>query len=262
MYGRDGGLDFERTRDELLLATERLRGFVCDTGAFLRDAVGRGEKVLFEAANGLMLDVDHGTYPFVTSSSTGPHGAAGGSGLPPATVRNVLGVTKAYSTRVGGGPFVSELRGATGDRIREVGREYGTTTGRPRRVGWLDAVALRYAASIAGVTEAALMHLDTLSGFEQVGLCTAYEIRGARCTTVPADARLMDEAKPVIELCPGWRGELRGMRRFEDLPAAARDYVRRIEGVLGCPVSMIGVGPARHEAIGRGTRADLATLPG
>lgn len=258
VYGRDGGLEHVRTRDELLGAAARLRPHVCDTGELLRGGMTRGERMLFEGANGVMLDVDHGTYPFVTSSSTGPHGVAGGAGVPAAAVRDVLGVTKAYSTRVGGGPFVSELKDAVGERIREKGREYGTTTGRPRRVGWLDAVSLRYAGALSGATEAAVMHLDTLSGFEQVGLCVAYDIRGERWETLPADARLLDEARPVLEFCPAWSGELRGVRRFEDLPGAARAYVERIEAMLNCPVTLLGVGPSRDEFICRGGRAGLA----
>jgi adenylosuccinate synthase len=260
-YGGDGGLEYERTRDELLRAAERLRTHVCDAGAVLREGMAAGGKALFEGANGIMLDVDHGTYPFVTSSSTGPHGAAGGAGVPPTAVTSVLGVTKAYSTRVGSGPFVSELKDATGDRIRESGREYGTTTGRPRRVGWLDAVALRYAAGLGGLTEAAVMHLDTLSGFEQVGVCVAYDMGGRRWETVPADCRLLESAAPVLEFCPGWSGDLRGVRRFEGLPQAAQAYVRRIEAVLGCPVGIIGVGPARDEVVCRGVRASM-TAPG
>ncbi len=258
-FGEDGGLDLARTREELLAAAEQLRPFVCDVGWYLRERIAAGDKVLFEGANGVMLDVDHGTYPYVTSSSTGSGGIGGGAGVPGTLVRDVIGVTKAYATRVGGGPFVSELTDATGDRIREKGREYGTTTGRPRRCGWLDAVALRYAAELVGATELAVMHLDTLSGFERVGLCTAYEIDGETWDTVPADLRRLQRAVPVLEFAPGWAQEIRGVHRFEDLPRAAQSYVARVESLVGCPVTIIGTGPARGECICRGRRAGFAT---
>lgn len=257
-YGDDGGLDPGAVRDELLAAAERLGPHICDTGLHLRRRIAAGDKVLYEGANGVMLDVDHGTYPFVTSSSTGPHGIGGGSGVPGSTVREVLGVTKTYSTRVGGGPFVSELGDDTGDRIREKGREYGTTTGRPRRCGWIDGVALRYAAEMVGATELALLHLDTLSGFKRVGICTAYRIDGEVWSTVPADVRRLERAEPVLEYCEGWGLDVRGMRTFDKLPPEARAYIARIESLVGCPVTIIGTGPSRTDCICRGRRADLA----
>ncbi|MCP4594364.1 MAG: adenylosuccinate synthase [bacterium] len=259
LYGTDGGLNAEGVLEELAIAAAELRPHVCDTGAYVRGRIASGAKVLFEGANGVMLDIDHGTYPYVTSSSTGPHGVPGGAGVPAATVRDVVGVTKAYTTRVGEGPLVSELPGEDGDRIRERGREYGTTTGRPRRCGWLDAVALRYAAELVGATELAMMHLDTLSGFEKVGICIAYEIDGHPVDTVLADASLLERAAPVIEYCPGWSEEIRGIRDYQELPAAAQAYVARIESLSGCPVTLIGTGPGRSECICRGRREGLAT---
>ena len=257
-YGSDGGLELDRVLEELLGATDRLRSYVCDAGRYLRERIAAGDKVLFEGANGIMLDVDHGTYPFVTSSSTGPHGVGGGAGVPGSTVEEVVGVTKSYTTRVGGGPFVSELADETGDRIRERGREYGTTTGRPRRCGWLDAVAMRYAAELAGATELAVLHLDTLGGFERVGICTGYEIDGEVWHTVPADLRVLERATAIVEYADGWAQEVRSVRTFAELPSAARDYIARIESLVGCPVSIIGTGAARADFIGRGRRAGLA----
>ncbi|MFH0983686.1 MAG: adenylosuccinate synthase [Planctomycetota bacterium] len=257
-YGDDGGLDLDATRAELCAAAERMRPYVCDTSLYLRERMAAGDPVLFEGANGVMLDVDHGTYPFVTSSSTGPHGIGGGAGVPATGVRDIMGVTKAYTTRVGGGPFVSELTDATGERIRERGREYGTTTGRPRRCGWLDAVALRYAVELVGATELAVMHLDTLSGFERVGICVGYRIDGRLWNTVPADARLLERAEPVLEYRRGWAQELRGVTHDEALPSEARDYMARVEALAGCPVTILGTGPSRSAWIGRGRRAEPA----
>ena len=163
----------------------------------------------------------------------------------------MIGVTKAYATRVGGGPFVSELKDAVGDRIRERGREFGTTTGRPRRCGWFDAVAGRYAARVSGVTEVALLHLDTLSSFEQVGVCTAYRCGDQTLTSPPASAEILEKCRPVIEFLPGWSGDLGSVRHYEDLPVAARAYVDRIESLLGTSVSLIGIGPERSQTLKR-----------
>lgn len=253
-FGNDGALDLEQISAELLNAARQIRPFVCDTGAHLRGRIAAGDRLLFEGANGILLDVDHGTYPYVTSSSTGPAGVAA-AGVPSSTVRRVIGVTKAYSTRVGGGPFVTELADSTGDRIRERGHEYGTTTGRPRRCGWLDGVALRYAAELAGATELAVLHLDTLSGLDAVGICTAYAIDGRTCVTLPADAGVLDRASPVLEFCEGWTHDIRGVQSFENLPPTARAYVARIEALAGRPVTLIGTGPSREQCVCRGPRA-------
>ncbi len=251
LYGGDGSIRVDDVLADLRTARERLAPLIVDTSALLGRAMAEGRKVLFEGANGLLLDVDHGTYPFVTSSSTGPHGLAAGGGVPATSVRRFIGAIKAYATRVGSGPFVSELTDATGDRIRVQGNEFGTTTGRPRRCGWFDAVSGRYGVALSGCTEIALMHLDTLSGFERVGVCVAYEVDGKRCEEMPADARVLERARPVIDYVPGWSGDLRSARRFEDLPAEARAYVHRIEQLTGAPVGILSVGPERTQTIVR-----------
>jgi adenylosuccinate synthase len=250
-YANDGQLDPARVRADLEVARRRLAPLVCDTVTLLHERMDNGAKLLFEGANGVLLDVDLGTYPFVTSSATGPAGVGGGAGVAPSRVTRRIGISKAYATRVGEGPFVTELRDADGDRIRERGREYGTTTGRPRRCGWLDLVALRFAARVTDVTDIALMHLDTLSGFDHISVCVAYEVNGRRITTVPADSRALEAAAPVLERLPGWSEDLRDVRRFDDLPRATRNYVRRIEELCGAPVSILSVGPDRAETIFR-----------
>jgi adenylosuccinate synthase len=253
MYGEDGGLNAGRILDDLAEATKRLCSNVCDTTQFLHEAIENGKSLLFEGANGVLLDVDHGTYPFVTSSSTGPHGIGAGAGVPPQGVTRLIGVSKAYATRVGAGPFVTELKDALGERIRQRGREFGTTTGRPRRCGWFDAVSCRYTAQLSGATDLALMHLDTLSGLDEIGLCVAYRCDGQTLRTPPASVSLLERAEPIIEFLPGWREELRSVRRFEDLPKNARDYVNRIEALIGVPISMVGVGPDRSQTLVRGS---------
>jgi adenylosuccinate synthase len=250
-FGTDGGLNPETILADLATA-KRLSRCICDTTAFLNESIETGKRLLFEGANGVLLDVDHGTYPFVTSSSTGPHGIGPGAGVSESQVACRIGVAKVYSTRVGSGPFVSELRDATGDLIRERGHEYGTTTGRPRRCGWFDAVAARYAAMVSGATDLALLHLDTLSGFDRIGICTAYETNGQRIRTMPAAASVLERAKPAFEFLPGWSEDLSEIRRFEDLPQTARNYVSRVEALVGAPASILGVGPERSQTIIRG----------
>lgn len=261
LYGTDGDLDAENILTGLMAARDRLSSCVCDTTAYLQKHVSDGKAILFEGANGMLLDVDFGTYPFVTSSSTGPHGIGPGTGISTARIPCVIGVTKAYATRVGSGPFVSELTNETGDRIRKQGHEFGTTTGRPRRCGWFDTVSCRYAAAIGGATDLALMHLDTLSGFDEIGICTAYRIDGKTISTPPADASMLDRAEPIIELVPGWDADLRKVRRFEDLPEPTLDYIKRIEALIGVPVSLAGVGPDRSQALVRGPLRDVIHLP-
>jgi len=261
MYGEDGGLNAQTVLDDLAQAAERLRSNVCDTTQFLREAIESGKSILFEGANGILLDVDHGTYPFVTSSSTGPHGIGAGAGVPPQCVTRLIGVSKAYSTRVGSGPFVTELKDAVGERIRRQGREFGTTTGRPRRCGWFDAVTCRYTAQLSGATDLALLHLDTLSGLDEIGVCVAYRCDGHTLRTLPASVSRIERAEPVIEFLPGWREELRAIRRFEDLPKNARDYVNRIEVLIGVPISMVGVGPDRSQTLVRGELRDVVRVP-
>ena len=258
IYGSDGGLDADAILADIERARSGLAGYVCDTTALLFDAVEEGASILFEGANGVLLDIDHGTYPFVTSSHAGPHGVAAGAGVPATLLTRTVGVAKAYSTRVGAGPFVTELTGETGDRIRTKGHEFGTTTGRPRRCGWFDAVAARYALRLTGCREMALMHLDTLSGFDQVGVCVAYEIDGERDDRFPAECDRLSQAKPVFEMWPGWAEEVRGVQRFDDLPSQAQAYVDRLEDLLGVRISIVSTGPERTETVMRGAAVNTA----
>jgi adenylosuccinate synthase len=261
MFGDDGGLDAEAVIAELTEARIRLAPFVCETTEFLYETMEAGRSILFEGANGILLDVDHGTYPFVTSSSTGPHGIGSGAGVPASRVGRLVGVTKAYATRVGAGPFVTELDNEIGDRIRQAGNEYGTTTGRPRRCGWFDAVACRYATRISGATDIALMHLDTLSGFKEIGLSAIYRCDSETVQTMPADAARLERMEPVFEMLPGWDENLRSVRRFEDLPATTLSYISRIESLVGVPVTMVGVGPDRSQTLIRGDLAEVIEVP-
>jgi adenylosuccinate synthase len=230
-----------------------LEPMVVDASLFLRDQ--RGRNVLFEGAQGTLLDIDHGTYPFVSSGTSSAAGAPTGGGLGPTAIDRTLGVCKAYSTRVGSGPFPSEFStdrdGDLGDRVRELGREYGTTTGRPRRCGWLDLVALRYACRSNSIESLALTKLDVLSSFDEVHVCTAYRDAGTVVDEFPASRAVLARAEPVTERLPGWEAPLGGCRRFDDLPPRARDYVRYIEEAVGVPVSMVSVGPERVETIVR-----------
>ncbi len=252
LYGDDGGLDAEVLIADLAMVKARLASYICDTTSFLHEAMDAGRSLLFEGANGVLLDVDHGTYPFVTSSSTGPHGIGPGAGVPSARVTRLVGVAKAYATRVGSGPFITELNDATGDRIRQAGGEFGTTTGRPRRCGWFDAVACRHTARLTGATDVALMHLDTLTGFDEVGICVAYRCDGETIPTLPSHVSHLERTAPIIEMLPGWPEQLRAVRRFEDLPKTARDYLARIEALVKVPISMVGVGPDRTQILVRG----------
>ncbi|WP_428389847.1 adenylosuccinate synthase [Mucisphaera sp.] len=230
---------------------KRLRAHVSDTAELLNDAIAEGRRLLFEGANATLLDVDHGTYPFVTSSSCSSAGAHTGAGVPGHRVQRIIGIVKAYQTRVGGGPMPTELDDATGDQIREQGREFGTTTGRPRRCGWLDLVALRYTARVTGATGIALMLLDVLAGVGPLKLCTGYKIDGKASQRFPADCTELERAEPVYETIEGFEGDLTTARRFEDLPEAARRYVERIEAFIGVPATIISVGPARDQTIWR-----------
>lgn len=220
---------------------------ILDTGALLRDAAREGRRILCEGAQGVLLDVDHGTYPFVTSSNASTGGIPSGTGLPGSSITQVTGVVKAYATRVGTGPFPTELHGAVGDRLREAGREYGSTTGRPRRCGWFDAVAVRYAIDVSGTGALALTNLDVLTGFDPLPIAVAYRIAGETVERFPAFD--LEDAEPVFEQLPGFTGDLTGIRRFEDLPAPAQDYVLTIERLAGVPVRMISVGPGRDQVI-------------
>ena len=239
--------------DEYLAYAERIRPHVMDTTHLLHRGLRAGKKILFEAAQGSLLDVDHGTYPYVTSSNSSPAGIWSGTGVPARNLKRILGVVKAYSSRVGHGPFPTELNDGPdglGEKIRKTGREYGTVTGRPRRVGWLDAVATRYAAALAGADDIAVMLLDVLSVVKEISICTAYEIDGRAHDRVPR-GRLPAGAlqTPVYETLPGWSADVSGARKLADLPAAARKYLDRIGDLLDLPIGVVSVGPDREQTI-------------
>ncbi|MFG0291762.1 MAG: adenylosuccinate synthase [Phycisphaerales bacterium JB050] len=244
----------KRLTDALSAAAETLAPFIQDTTYLLHELLRDGKSLLFEGANATLLDVDHGTYPFVTSSNCSVLGIPSGTGVPGAQISNVVGVLKAYSTRVGGGPFPTELDNETGDQIRKQGNEYGTTTGRPRRCGWLDLVAVRYAAMVNGCTSLSLMLLDVLSGIEELKVCTRYQI-GDDPDAITArflpDANRLSEITPLYETLPGFHGDVTKATSFEELPAPARDYISFIEDFVGLPVSLVSVGPDRSQTIRR-----------
>ena len=242
-------LDAAVVAEEYLRFADELRPYVADTTVELNTALRAGKRILFEGAQGALLDIDHGTYPFVTSSSTGVTGVVSGAGVPPTKIASILGVVKAYSTRVGEGPFPTELPGEQGAWIRERGHEYGTTTGRPRRCGWFDAVAAGYAAMINGPTRLAILHLDTLSGLDEIPVCVGYRYGEQILNTMPADPYVLATAQPVYEVLEGWSEPLDHCTRLEDLPAAARKYVDFLASKVGAPVVMIGVGPSREQTI-------------
>lgn len=236
---------------EYRACARRLSSHLVDGSALVGEALAAGQTILCEGAQGLLLDLDHGTYPYVTSSSTVAGGALTGLGFGPRHVSRVIGVAKAYTTRVGAGPFPTEIFDEVGERIRQVGGEYGTTTGRPRRCGWLDLPILRYAARINGLDEFALTKLDVLSGLERIKVAVAYERAGVRTDYFPAEfgARALAEWQPVYKELPGWKEEISGVRSRAELPAAARDYIALIEEQVGVPVTFIGVGPEREQTI-------------
>jgi adenylosuccinate synthase len=242
-------LNFGEIWGDLRIAAERLAPMIDDTSTLLLDEAAKGRRIFFEGANGMLLDVDHGTYPYVTSSSTGPQGIAAGAGVPPNFVGRCIGVTKAYTTRVGEGPFPTELSDETGDRIREAGHEYGTTTGRPRRCGWLDGFAIRNMVRLGGIDEIAVAHLDTLCGFPRVGICTQYRLEGRLLNSIPASSADLARVDAVIEYLPGWSSDLRGCTRLAQLPDAARAFLARLEEIAGAPVSIVSVGPDRDETV-------------
>jgi adenylosuccinate synthase len=238
---------FETYRD----AGKRIAPLVDDVGYLLLQAKQSGKRVMFEGAHAAMLDIDHGTYPYVTSSSCSSLGLFTGSGVAPQYVQNFVGIMKAYSTRVGGGPFPTEQNNDTGNYIRERGNEYGTTTRRPRRCGWFDALAVRYAADLCGTTAIALTLLDVLSGLEHVRVCTGYRHKGTRLDYYRADSSLLADCEPIYETLPGWRGNITGCRRFEELPPEAQTYVKTLETLVGVPIKMVSVGAERSATIMR-----------
>ena len=235
--------------EELASYADRLAPYVVDSGLLLNQALDRGETVLLEAGQATLLDVDHGTYPFVTSSSATAGGACTGSGIPPTRLDRVIGIVKAYTTRVGEGPFPTELDDDFGEHLRKVGAEYGTTTGRPRRCGWYDTVIARYAARVNGVTDFVLTKLDVLTGLDVVPVCVAYDVDGVRHDEMPVNQSDFHHAVPIYENLPGWWEDISGCRTVEELPANARAYVTRVEELSGARISAIGVGPQRDATI-------------
>ena len=250
MFNRKA-IDADAIVEELLSYTERLRPMVADTSLLLDQALERGEVVVFEGGQATMLDVDHGTYPFVTSSSATAGGAATGSGVGPNRLDRIVGIAKAYATRVGAGPFPTELFDENGDMLRSRGFEFGTTTGRPRRVGWYDAPVTRYATRVNGLTDIVLTKLDILTGIEQIPVCVAYDVDGVRFDEMPVNQTDFHHAKPIFEYFPGWSEDISTARTFEDLPQNAQDYVLALEKMSGTRISVIGTGPSRDAVIVR-----------
>ncbi|REF96508.1 adenylosuccinate synthetase [Asanoa ferruginea] len=257
VYNRKA-IDADAVVEEYLAYAERLRPYIAETREILWSALDRGEIVLMEGAQATMLDMDHGTYPFVTSSNPTAGGACVGAGIPPTAVTQVIGVAKAYTTRVGSGPFPTELFDENGAHLRKVGAEYGTTTGRERRCGWFDAVVARYAVRLNGITDMVITKLDVLTGLEKVPICIGYEINGTVHADMPMSQTDFHHAVPVYEEHDGWWEDISKARSFDELPAAARSYVERIEELCGTRVSVIGVGPGREENV---VRHDLLRVP-
>jgi adenylosuccinate synthase len=242
-------VDPGRIAETYLAYGERLAPYVADAGLVLGQALDRGETVLLEGAQGSLLDIDHGTYPFVTSSNPTAGGACVGSGVGPTRITKVIGIVKAYTTRVGSGPFPTELNDEAGEYLRKTGGEFGVTTGRARRCGWFDAVIARYATRVNGVTDYFVTKLDVLSSLDKVPVCVAYEVDGRRYDEIPMTQTDFHHAKPVYEYLDGWSEDITGARTFDDLPKTARDYVHAIEEMAGAPVAAVGVGPRRDQTL-------------
>ena len=251
LFAAHGGFTFDvdAVASELSAVGAELQPAIADTGHTLRQAVRDGKRILFEGAQGVLLDVDLGTYPYVTSSNASPAGVPSGTGVPPTALQRVVGVMKAYATRVGEGPFPSEIPEPEVQRLREAGNEYGSTTRRPRRCGWFDAVAVRYGVEVSGTSELCMTNLDVLSGFDPLRIAIAYQMPGGRLDRFPAFG--LEAAKPIYEEVKGFDGDLTGVRKFEDLPAAARHYVTTLEAHVGVPIKLVSVGPARDQVIHR-----------
>ncbi|EGL18155.1 MULTISPECIES: adenylosuccinate synthase [Paenibacillus] len=246
VYGRDG-LDADAILKEYLGYAEQLRMFVTDTSVVLNDAIDAGKRVLFEGAQGVMLDIDQGTYPFVTSSNPTAGGVCIGSGVGPTKINQIIGVAKAYTTRVGDGPFPTELSDAIGDQIRETGHEYGTVTGRPRRVGWFDSVVVRHARRVSGITGLSLNSIDVLTGLETVKICTGYKYKGEIIEHYPASLNMLSECEAVYEELPGWSEDVSNAKSLSDLPENARHYLERVSQLTGIPLAIFSVGRNREQ---------------
>jgi adenylosuccinate synthase len=248
VYNRRG-IDAEAVADEYVAYGERLRPYTADTGLVLNQALDEGKTLLLEGAQATLLDVDHGTYPFVTSSSPTAGGACAGSAIGPTRITKVVGILKAYTTRVGAGPFPTELRDAQGEWLRKTGAEYGVTTGRERRTGWFDAVIARYATRVNGITDYFITKLDVLSGLDKVPICVAYEVGGKRYDEIPMTQTEFHHATPVYEYLDGWWEDISAAREFADLPRNAQIYIKTLEDMIGAPVAAIGTGPRRDQTL-------------
>ncbi|AOC58180.1 MULTISPECIES: adenylosuccinate synthase [Bacillus] len=246
MYDTEG-FKIEDILDEYYEYGQQVKKYVVDTSVVLNDALDEGRRVLFEGAQGVMLDIDQGTYPFVTSSNPVAGGVTIGSGVGPTKIQHVVGVSKAYTTRVGDGPFPTELHDEIGDQIREVGREYGTTTGRPRRVGWFDSVVVRHARRVSGITDLSLNSIDVLTGIETLKICVAYKLNGEITEEFPASLNELAKCEPVYEEMPGWTEDITGVKNLSELPENARHYLERISQLTGIPLSIFSVGPDRSQ---------------
>ncbi len=256
-FGLGDPLDYARARERYVELGARMAPMVADTAVLLNDAISAGRRVLFEGAQGSMLDVDHGTYPYVTSSNAGAGGASTGTGVPPTRIHAVLGVSKAYITRVGGGPFPTESHDEMGDALRSVGNEFGAVTGRPRRCGWFDVPLLRYTARINGFDSLVITKLDVLDGFAEIPVCTSYRLCGRETAEMPASIQALAAIEPVYTRLPGWQSPTAGMTRYEDLPARACDYLAFLAAQTGVEVGCVSTGPERSETIiVRGSRLE------
>ncbi|HTY57627.1 MAG TPA: adenylosuccinate synthase [Bacteroidota bacterium] len=248
IYG-ESKLDIEAIIAEYQEFDKQIDEYVTDTASYLNSAIAAGKRIIAEGAQGALLDVDHGTYPYVTSSNPTSGGACTGLGIPPTAIDDIVGVVKAYSTRVGNGPFPTELLDATGERLRALGHEFGSTTGRPRRCGWFDAVALKYSAMVNGIRRIAVTKLDVLDEFDAINVCVAYEAGGKRLRSFPTDAKTLEKIVPVYETLPGWRTSIAGAKSPGELPARARAYIQTLERITGTKVWLVSVGPRRDQTI-------------
>jgi adenylosuccinate synthase len=248
MYGADP-FDFDTIYNEYLEYAELIRPYVTDTSVVLNEEIDNGTDILFEGAQASMLDIDQGTYPYVTSSNPVAGGVTIGSGVGPTKIDKVIGVVKAYSTRVGDGPFPTELLDETGHFIREAGREYGTTTGRPRRCGWFDALVVRHARRVSGLDGMALTRLDILTGLKELNVCVAYKYNGELLKEFPTSFKVLNACEPVYETVPGWTEDISGVRSYDELPENAKAYIRKIEESTGVTLSILSVGPGREQTI-------------
>jgi adenylosuccinate synthase len=248
VYG-ETKLDVDALIAEYQEFDKKIDPYITDTATYLNNAWRGGKSIIAEGAQGALLDVDHGTYPFVTSSNPTAGGTCTGLGIPPTAITSIVGIVKAYSTRVGNGPFPTELQDATGELLRSKGHEYGATTGRPRRCGWFDAVALRYSAMINGIQQIAITKLDVLDGFDEIRLCTGYELRGKRLKSFPTDVQTLAAVTPVYETMPGWHEPINTITAYGNLPANARRYLEMLQKLVGVPISIVSVGPRRDQTI-------------